>query len=80
MGSEMAVSGFTAGSKYATISKEFYREIMTDLDRVRTSLSIDDAKTNVEHLIEKLRMKYEPKYDVEARLKQADASKLGPSI
>ena len=75
-----ATSGFTQGSKYAVISKEFFKEVLGDLERVKTSLTIEDAKVNAEALIEKLRLRYEPKYDVNARIQQADATKLQGSI
>lgn len=78
--SEMAISGFTDGSKYATISKDFYKEVITELQRIGTSLTVEDAKANANGLIQKLQGKYEPKYDVRAKLQASDAQKLQGSI
>jgi hypothetical protein len=78
--SEVSVTGFTTGSKYATISKDFYRDIINDLERIKTSIGLEDTKANAEALIKKLKAKYEPPYDVASKLKQADAAKLQGSI
>jgi hypothetical protein len=74
--STIATSGFTAGSEYATINKKFYKEVQADLDRIKTAISVESAQAHASALSEKLRTLYEPKYDVEARLKQADQVKL----
>lgn len=73
---EIIASGFAPGSKYATISKEFYREIQADLDRIKTAGTVESAQAWAKTISEKLQVKYEPKYDVAAKLAQVDQDRL----
>lgn len=57
---------FKPTKKYLLLSRDFYREIKDDLVRIQASLSVDDARSNAEYLVRKLKEKFEtPNYDIQ---------------
>lgn len=76
----MDLSGFKPSNKYLLMTREFYKEIKGDLDRVRTAIDIDDARRHADYLMLKLKDKFEaPAYNINRALASHEQAYRDPS-
>ncbi len=50
---------FTPSNKYVPVSREFYETMKEDILRIQTSITIEEARANCVHILDKLKKRFE---------------------